>query len=267
MPSDPTRVTRSGRISKQTSRTFTPGSKQRDRSSQQPTSRSNQTKKETNATSTKSKHTLKALLKELLAEVEERNETTNTNREYQSRRSHGSHRASRSSSDSSTSSRRHRKYLRNVDHGFNRPLFSSLSCRFPLIKRIYIQKIYHGDFEARDLPQLADSYLAYPQTNEIDSLNKLLRCVENYGQIVCHFAPPESETALQRAFSSFRLTLLRFLEFYTFESVCEWCFCFIATRIVRGADDPNGWMDGALELRHKLVHLQSFVDECAIEEE
>ena len=267
MPSDPTRVTRSGRISKQTSRTSTRGSRQSDRSSQLPTSHSDQSKKQTNVTSTKSHLALVALLEELLAEVEERNKTINTNRDHISRRYRTSHRTSRSSSASSTSSRQHRRSSRDVDHGYDRALLSSLYCRFASIKRIYIKKIYHGDFEARDLSQLAEPYGPYPQTNEIESLAKLLHCVENYGQIICHFAPPASETALQRALSCFRQRLLGYSEIFTFQSVCEWCFCFIATRITRGADDPIGWMDGALELQHKLIHLQSFVHKYAFEED
>lgn len=137
------------------------------------------------------------------------------------------------------------------------PISSSIRCRFPLIERIHFEKIYQGDFEARDLPHLANSYAAYvsPQTYEIDSFAKLRLCVENYGQIVCHFAPPASKISLQRALSSFRMKLMDYSEVYTFQSVREWCFCFIATSIELGADDPLVWMNVAPELQHRLVLL------------
>ena len=155
-----------------------------------------------------------------------------------------------------------------MDHKAARALSSSILRRFPLVKQKHFDKIYHNDFEARDLPQLANCYAAYvsPQTYEVDSTTKLLRCVENYGQIVCHFTHPASETTLQRALSSFRVKLLEYLEVYTFQSVREWCFSFIATRIAEGADLPGGWIDGAPELQYKLFPLQSFDNEGSIEE-
>lgn len=274
MPSDPARVTRSGRISKQTSTaTSISRSKPRDGPSRRPTSHSNRAKVQTNTTSTESNLARAAALEELIAQRKERirrtimetEETTNTHR---SRRIHSPQRTLQSSAASSPFSRDHRACFQKVDYKSARTLCSSICCRFPLIERIHIENIYHGHFEARNLPQLADSCAAdiAPRTYEIDSFAKLLRCVENYGQIVCHFTPPASEVALQRALSFFRVKLLRYLDVYTFQSVCEWCLCFIAIRIVKGPYDPVGWKDGASELQYKLVPLQCFGGDSAIEE-
>ena len=97
-------------------------------------------------------------------------------------------------------------------------------------------------------------------------MTKLLLCAENYGQILCQSAPLASETALQRALSSFRAILLEYLEVYTFWPVWNWCYSVIATRIATGPDDPTGWMNAGAEWSHTLIRLQSFGDEDDIEE-
>ena len=266
MPSAPVRATRYGRISKQTSTaTSKPPSRPRGSPSELSASRSNRTKKRTKTTSTDSNRARAAALEGLIAQGEECKESTNTNHDYISRPSHSPQRTSRSSTASSTSSREHSSLLQDLGREYHKKRISSIYCRFPSIERTLIEKIYYGEFRAQYLPQLVRIPFSL-QTSEIDSMTKLLRCVENYGQILCHSAPLASETALQRALSSFRGILLEYLEVYTLCSVWNWCFFTIASRIATGPDDPTGWMKAGVEFQYKLIRLQSFGDEGGIEE-
>ena len=266
MPSDPARATRSGRILKETSTaTSTPRSRQRGSSSNLQTSRSNRAKKQTKPASPPSNSARAVVTEELTAQGKERvrqfelesGQAAYIHDNCLSGRSHHGYRTSQSPSTASTSSREHRGFAWEADHKHAGTICSSIHCRISLVAKTLVEKLYRGDLEARDLPQSLRSYTAYifPKTDMLDAIPKLLRWMENYGQIVCHFAPPASEIELQRALSCFRVQLLEHLGVYTFQSVCEWCTCFVAKRIKLGEHDPAGWTDRAPELQHKLVPL------------
>ena len=273
MLSEPARVTRSGRISKQSPTTTTSRSRQCDSSSNLPNSRSNRGRKQTNIASTPSNPVREVATEELTAQGKERvrqlelefEQATYIHRDCPFRRSHRGHPTSRSSSTSSTSSSEQEAFTREADHTYAGALCSSIHCRISIVAKIHIEKLHRGDLEARDILPLAKAYAAYISlsTEEIDGVAKLLRWVENYGQLLCHFSPPASEIKLQRALSCFRVKLLEHSETYNFCSVRLWCFCFIATHIIAtriklGEDDPMEWMDGAPELQSMLVPIERF---------
>ena len=291
MPSDPTRTTRSGRVLKKTSKSSlttrspatgspaTSRSRHRDSSSNQ-----NPRSKRTNLPNMSSPRldaAKAAALRKRIAEEEERIQRVldgeaevvedlegtytalverrkeleaNASEYNRGRTSSRSHRRHRSASSASSSSNEQRSSFKEVGHSHGKTLTSSIHHRFPAVAKTHIDNIFRCNFDARNLLQLGNSFSALiaKDANEIESTTKLLRCVEVYCQIVCHFAP-SCVSELQTALSCFRLKLLEYLEVYTFASVREWCFCIISLRISTGQDDPAAWMNGEPDLQYKLA--------------
>ena len=294
MPSDSSRVTRSGRVTKQTSKssltadkspaTSNSRSRTRDKSANTPTSRS-QRRPQTNPSSAITPARA-AVIEDLIAqerqrvdelEAEEadpedgrmevldtlmrRREALEASKPDDShhgrspRRSHRRRRSQRSSSTSSSSSSKPRVSFRGVSHHQGKTLRSSIQTRFPAVASAHFKHIYNGTFEIRHLLQLANTNAApiSKEANKIESTNKLLRCIEIYCQIVCHFTSPAAAVELQQALASFRIRVLEFLDIYTFQTVRDWSLAFISTRITKGQDDALGWLEPAVELAYKLV--------------
>ncbi len=290
MPSDAVRSTRSGRITKQTSKSSlanksaassTSRSRPRERSSNLQTSLPNRAKSRPNVSTTRHQAAAAAAVEDLIAEEQEQirrilarrkdpeddrqsiydslvarrealeaEEEEDTHRGRSSNRTHRRHQSPRSTSSSTSPALR--TSFKETDGKITIP---SISLRFPAVSKTHIENIYRCKFDVRNLLQLGNSFgmVTSKEANEIESTPRLLRCVETYCHIVCHFASPRYVNELQIALSQFRLKLLEHLEVYTFTSVREWCLCVIATRISTGQDDPIAWMNGAPDLQYKLT--------------
>lgn len=141
----------------------------------------------------------------------------------------------------------HRSSFRTTDFNSTLPLIHD---RFSNIELVYLTKIFRGTIGANGLIWL-DVGRQDVSPLDFSDLAHLLYCFEIYGQIVCIMASPqgvERELELQMALADFRVRLLKFSKWATFESLKEWFKAFMEVRLQEGQDRPQGWKESREEL-------------------
>jgi len=120
-------------------------------------------------------------------------------------------------------------------------IFESIFMRFPYIKRILVEDIWHNRLSLEGFSELAYDPLPHLDTGELPKVREMFRGLEVYSQIVCSFASKEVALDLFNAFSTYRLHLISLLGTYTFESTQVFHHTFVRIRLRLKQDDPVGW--------------------------
>ncbi|KAI4244944.1 MAG: hypothetical protein LQ352_006680 [Teloschistes flavicans] len=133
-------------------------------------------------------------------------------------------------------------------------LIPHIHARYPHIDPLYFTKLFRGTITAPGLVWFDVDRQDVTPTDFIN-LAHLMYCFEIYSQLVCTFASPqgvEMEMELQKALSDYRLRLLKYSRWATFESLREWHKATVETQITEGQDRPEGWRARRPELEGLL---------------
>ncbi|KAI4099477.1 MAG: hypothetical protein L6R37_005978 [Teloschistes peruensis] len=133
-------------------------------------------------------------------------------------------------------------------------LIPQIRARYPHIDPLYFTKTFRGTITAPGLVWFdVDRQDATPP--DFINLAHLMYCFEIYSQLVATFASPqgvEAEMELQKALSDYRLRILKYSRWATFESLRDWHKATLETQIMEGQDRPEGWRSRRPELEALL---------------
>ena len=90
--------------------------------------------------------------------------------------------------------------------------------------------------------KLAYSYVHRSANEDIQEVSRiiyLIRCFEVYGAAIYYFAYPSVALRLQEALCNYQIRLAELLILYRFDTVREYNYAFMATRILYGQDNPD----------------------------
>ena len=122
----------------------------------------------------------------------------------------------------------------------NNPRLHSLIRAFPNLDQKHVWVIYRGTFDVKKLGELCDIHSRRHTleeknpVSETRGIKELLRCFENYVQIICFFATDSVALSLQAALSDFPRCAMDLADIYTFASVKEFLHLFVYARIHEG---------------------------------
>ena len=171
-----------------------------------------------------------------------------------------------SSSESETESESEEEPRNSFKHyKKGRKPFLTLHEHYPAVDVKYFKQIYFNDFKPRNLMRLAHNSLVWGTTakekkgkNELTvdptDMIELLRPFEVYAHAICFFAArPYVALELHEALMNYRIRLMEFSAIYTFKSVRTYQYAFMGDRVLKGQDDPEGWLDDSYRYRQYLV--------------
>ena len=147
-----------------------------------------------------------------------------------------------------------------LHHDAGKRPFLSLHEHYPAVNIKYFKQIYWGTFHPSKSMKLAHDALTWSSTpkakkdNEPESMVQLLRCFEVYGHAICFFASrPEVALELHEALVRYRVRLMEFSLYFSFDSIRTYHYSFMAKRILSRQDDPVAWLAEDYRCQHYLI--------------
>lgn len=129
-----------------------------------------------------------------------------------------------------------------LHHHDNDEPYLTIHERFRAVDIKYFKQIFFGTFTPADSPELSRTCINYgTHIPDPSDVLHLARCFEVYCQAIIHYAHPDMLMRLQRALSDYRIHLYELADYYTFESICEYHYCFMTIRMFNGQDNADAW--------------------------